>query len=246
MKAKEEDRNKKIVEDVATKPERPRRVLIGTPSHDGKVDAQYANCLIETIKACSQLGVDVQHFFILYDALLVRARNDIFKQALQADVDDLVWIDSDMVWTPDQFIRLLSHPVDLVAGTARKKTDAEEKYAVHTSKAMSKLFVDDRGLMEVEGVGCAFTRMTRACMQRLWKKARPYRDDNRGGQNKMVFDVGVLDGEITGEDIMMSHLYRSVGGKVYLDTKITCGHIGVKMFVGNFDMWFKKIALVKQ
>lgn len=221
----------------------PRRVMIGTPSHDGRVEVLYTNALIETIRACAAANIIIEQFFIKDDALLVRMRNDIVKQALLREVDDLVFIDSDMDWTPGQFLKLLSHPVDLVSGTARKKTDTQEVYAVKCNRPIDKMEKDKNGLIEVDGVGCAFTRMTKKCMQKLWKKAKAYNDDNRGGKNKMIFGIEIINGELTGEDIMMSRLWKSCGGKVYLDPEITVGHIGSKCFVGNFSAWLNRAKI---
>lgn len=220
-----------------------RRVMIGTPALDGRVEVLYANSLIETIRACAAANIMIEQMFMMHDAMLVRSRNDIFKQAMLREVDDLVFIDSDMEWHPAQFIRLLSHPVDLVAGTARKKTDASEIYAINIKRPLEKIEVDKNGLIEVDGVGCAFTRLTKTCMKKLWKKAKPYNDDNRGGKNRMVFQYGIVNGELTGEDIMMSALWKSCGGKVYLDPEITCGHIGPKNYVGDFSSYLKRLKI---
>jgi len=229
---------------VKQKEQKIRNVIVGTPSYDGKLDVWYVNSLIETMRLCAANGINVNPFSISYDAMIQRARNDIVKMALQVGVDDLVFIDADMEWKPQDFIRLLSHNVDLVAGTARKKTDAAELYAVRILEGSNDLIIDKKtGLIEVGGVGCAFTRMTNRCMEMLWKKAPKYKDDNRGGESRLIFNVTVENGALCSEDTSMCNLWRSLKQKVWFDYKITCGHIGTKKYEGNFEAWMMRQAV---
>ena len=52
----------------------PKKVLIGTPSHDGKVDVWYANSLVNTIRMSYEKDVVVVPVYMAYDSLVQRAR----------------------------------------------------------------------------------------------------------------------------------------------------------------------------
>ena len=72
-----------------------RRVLIGTPSYDGRVDVWFANSLAGTLKMSYEKGIHVHTIYTSYDSLIQRARNSLFRLALEGGYDDLFFIDSD-------------------------------------------------------------------------------------------------------------------------------------------------------
>ena len=79
-----------------------RRVLIGTPSYDGRIDVWFANSLIQTVKIAEKKGIFVHAIYTSYDSLVQRARNSLFRLALQGNYDDLFFIDSDCEWEPEK------------------------------------------------------------------------------------------------------------------------------------------------
>ena len=95
--------------------------MIGTPSYDGKVEVSYTSSLFYTTKAAEKRNIELFPLWVSFDALIQRARNDTLQLAYESGVDDLVWIDQDIEWTPSQFMKLLDHPVDVVGGTYPKK-----------------------------------------------------------------------------------------------------------------------------
>ena len=111
-----------------------KKVLIGTPAHDGRVEVYYVNSLLATIKDLEKHYYDVNVIFMSYDSLVQRARNDLIKIAVEGEYDYLFFIDSDMVWEPQWVLELLDTPVDVISGTARKKSDDELSFAIKIKK----------------------------------------------------------------------------------------------------------------
>ena len=97
--------------------------MLSAPAYDGKVNVWHATALVETAKLGLTQDINVIAVYQPGDALVQRARNDIFKIAYESEVDDLVFVDADVDWQPDDFYRLLSHDVDIVAAPIIKKTD---------------------------------------------------------------------------------------------------------------------------
>lgn len=221
------------VQDLNTQQAPSRVVMIGTPSFDGKVDVYYVDSLIKTIHLCNRNNIALIPVFIAYDSLLVRARNDLFAMAHKNNVDDLVFIDADEGWQENDFARLLSHPVDLVGGTARRKSDVES-YAVKIKQEIG-LAINAQGLIDVSGIGSGFTRLSKRCIQTLWMNSASYID--KGEEKKDVYSVVVEDNNMISEDINMCKKWISLGGTVYFDPFITCDHIGIKKFSGDFISW---------
>ena len=102
-----------------------KKILVGTPAHDGRVEVYYVNSLIQTIRYMESKMYEVHPIFMSYDSLVQRARNDLVKIAVEQDYDYLFFIDSDMIWEPQWMEDLINTPVDVISGTARKKTDNE-------------------------------------------------------------------------------------------------------------------------
>ena len=215
-----------------------KKVLIATPSYDGKLDVYYIDSLLNTLSLAEKNNVEVYPLFICYDSLIQRARNDLFKLAYSNDIDNLFFIDGDVGWNPQDFYKLVKRYKDIIGGSYRKKTDNEELYVV---KALDKdnsklnLSVDKDGILEVAGLGCGFMKISRKAMNALWDISKPYTSEK--GDTRMVFEVVCEDGDLIREDIYMCKKWRNLGNSIYLDTNITCSHTGAKTFVGDVGKW---------
>ena len=215
-----------------------KKVLIATPSYDGKLDVYYIHSLLSTLSLAEDNNVEIFPLFICYDSLIQRARNDLFKLAYSNDIDNLFFIDGDVGWNPQDFYKLVKSDKDIIGGSYRKKTDNEELYVV---KALDKdnsklnLSVDKDGILEVAGLGCGFMKVSRKAMKALWDVSKPYASEK--GDARMVFEVVCEDGDLISEDIYMCKKWRNLGNSVYLDTNITCSHTGAKTFVGDVGKW---------
>ena len=219
-----------------------RRVLLGTPAHDGKVDALFLQSLLETVKMAPHFDVLIHPVQIAYDALVQRARNDLVAMALEAKVDDLIFMDSDQEWDPAWIFQLLNHPVDVVGGVVPKKSDIA---LFNVKKLPGEMKVEENGLMEVEAVGTGFLRISQRALQAVWDMSEPYEEDDRPGEKRMIFDLKVVDRKLVSEDNVFCHKWRSLGEKVWVDPTMTCNHVGVKKYGGNFLEFLRALSEVQ-
>ena len=218
-----------------------RKVLIGTPSYDGRIDVWFANSLVATVKEAEKKGIFVHAIYTSYDSLVQRARNSLVKLALDGGYDDLFFIDSDIEWEPEWFFRLLNRPEPVVGGALVKKTDTEG----YTVKILDKTlkYSSDKKLLEVNGVGTGFLKVSRFALEKLWEASDLYTSE--GEKHRMVFDIKVENGELISEDYIMCNKWQSLGYKVWLDPTITCNHIGVKKFKGDLNKFLDKNKYVR-
>lgn len=214
---------------------RMRNVLVAAPSYDGKVNVWHCTALAETCKIGLTKGINVMAVYMSFDALVQRARNDIFKLAHDSQIDDLVFIDCDVDWSPSDFFRLLEHDVDIVAAPIVKKSDAEQ-YSV---KLLGDYEVNDEGLVAVDGCATGFMRISRRAIEMLWNDAPEYQERHKDQPSRMVFDVQIIDGELISEDIVLCNKWTALGGTVYIDPSINCGHSGEKRWMSNFSNWIE-------
>jgi hypothetical protein len=217
----------------------PRKVLIATPAHDGRLDVWYTTSLVNTIRVAQANGIFVHPVFMSYDALVQRARNDLFRLAVDGGYDDMIFIDSDMEWNPMWIMSLLQREEDVVGGTARKKTDDAEVYVVKTTD----LTVHDNGLIKCEGLGTGFVRLSRKAFIALWDISPAYQ--NEGRECRMVCDVQVVDGQLYSEDTILFRKLADLGFDVWLDPTMTCNHLGTKKFCGNFEAYLARLEFTR-
>jgi glycosyltransferase involved in cell wall biosynthesis len=214
-----------------------RKVLIGTPSYDGRIDVWFANALVNTVKIAEKNDISVQAIYTSYDSLIQRARNSLFRLALAGGYDDLFFIDSDCEWEPEWFFRLLNRPEPIVGGALIKKSETEG----YTVKLVDKQlkYSQDKQLIEVDGVGTGFMKISRFALEKLWDISEPYMSE--GEEHRMICDIKIENGDLISEDYVIANKWQGLGYKVWLDPTITLNHIGIKKYKGNFQQFIQKL-----
>lgn len=217
---------------------KPRRVIIATPvAADGSLSIYYVDSLINSFRLAASQNIELYPIYMANDVLIQRARNDLIAIAIEAQVDDLIWIDSDIQWEPEWLFRLLSYPVDVVGGTYPKKSD-DEQYPVQVLGKSIPVH-QKTGLLEVDGLGTGFLRLSRKALQALWENSRPYTSNGKSGRWICEVLIGD-DGEVVGEDIVLCRKLQALGYKIYLDAEMTCTHVGQKRYAGNFAAFLQR------
>lgn len=136
----------------------------------------------------------------------------------------IMWIDSDIIFTPNDFEALLTYDMDIVSGiymmkggqyfaTVRKWD--EEYFKVHgTFQFLTENDIKDhKGLMEVDYTGFGFMLIKRHVHEALeYPWFRP-----------LWYEVGQCK-DFTSEDSGICRQIQKAGYKVYVDPKIRVGH----------------------
>lgn len=227
----------------------PITVLLASPSYDGRFDVRFMDSLINTISLCEKQNIKILPYFLCYDSLIQRARNDYFRTAYQSGVDVLFFIDSDIGWNPQDFVKLVLSDKDMIGGTYRKKTDNEELYAFKALGETSDNFnivPDQDGLLEVAGLGCGFLKISKQCVKILFESEPKYYTDRDSSNESPRITKSICDcvvnnnNHFVSEDIIIGYKWMQLGGKVYLDTNIELTHVGSKEYTGNVKKWLSE------
>lgn len=211
------------------------KVLIATPAHDGRLDVWYTTSLVNSVRIAQENNIFLHPVFMSYDALVQRARNDLFRLAVENDYDNMIFIDADLEWNPMWIMELLSRPEDVIGGTYRKKTDEAEIYVTKTQN-----LAVENGLIKVDGLGTGFAKLSKKAFMALWESSEPYQNEGREG--RMVCDIQIIDGQLCSEDVVLFKKLRDLGFDVWLAPHMTCCHIGTKKFYGNFEDFAKRLS----
>jgi FkbM family methyltransferase len=167
------------------------------------------------------------------DSLAPRARNLLTADFLDSACDTLLWIDSDLCYTPDQVTRILAHPEELVGGIYPKKKLGPAEWVVNTLEPCPSVRPD--GLQQVRFIGTGFLRIRRSVFERMLDRHRDeiaYHLD--GHPDTIQYDlwpVGVYrypDGftRYLSEDWYFCQRWLDLGGSVWADLQIQLPHIG--------------------
>lgn len=231
--------------DDATNKQTIRTVMLASPCHNGLVDAYHASSLSETCKIGIMNNINVVAIYLAFDSLVQRARNDIFKMAVEANVDDLVFIDTDQDWNPQDFFKLLSHDLPIVGVPVRKKSD-QEQYNVKIADSLESFSIDENNLAEVASIGTGMLRIRSDALKQIWDSAEDveYSETGKPGASRMIFDVKVVDGQLYSEDNVFCQRWKNLGGKIFIDCSINVGHGGYKKWESNFTEYINKLRSI--
>ncbi len=197
--------------------------------------AEYVKCLMGTIYALEANNIS-WIFQSEYASLVTNAREatitgsrnlEVFNPAPgkgQYTYDKLFMIDSDIVWNPEQFLRLYASDKDLISAVyfEAQGADAMVHRAKNDFKPMKR---EDIQLLqqldepiEVYGVGLGFMCVKFGVFESL---KRPW-----FGLGKVIQEVDGIVYELPlGEDLYFCEKVAEQGHQVYLDPQVIVGHI---------------------
>lgn len=204
-------------------------VLIATPGRS--FHAEYVKSLIETTRELNKRGI-TYGFLNKYSSFVPSARE---LTATDSNVHNwhtrtigggkytyrkIFWIDSDIEWTPEQFMKIYDSDLDIISGLYQ--TDVVGTVAVNfpdpngrPTKVNKVEFLLHDGPIEVGGVGFGFVAMKYGVfetMERPWFLIRRVKWDD------VDFHTNV------GEDYSWCANAQSAGFKVYVDPAVKVRH----------------------
>jgi GT2 family glycosyltransferase len=202
------------------------RVLICIP-YTGYVAPQAAYSLIPMACHARNKGVSVDMLPIGL-SLVYTAREEAAKTFLQGDYDALLFVDSDMVVPPDMLTRLIDADKDIVSALAFRRTPGYEPCIFkECNEQDAKFYLDyPKGLIEIEGVGMACTLIKRKVFE-------------------TVPEPWYFPHKILGEDLSFCVRSRAEGFKIYCDTTLICGHVGIKTIGEAHYLKWKEVQNVR-
>jgi hypothetical protein len=207
-------------------------VMVGIPA-GRDLPALTVKSLMSTQALCRDVQVPFQMGMVIGSSVVQWARDEVVDLFLQSDATRLFWIDSDMVWEPQQFMRLLalSQYRDVICAAYPAKQDRPTFYVNWDE---GRLTQGEYGLIEINGVGLGFTVMHRRVVEQLAANADRVFDDVAKREMAAVFRIGKTpEGRRQGEDMAFFSDIRALGHKIFLDPTVDLGHHGSKTYTGS-------------
>jgi hypothetical protein len=216
-----------------------RKIFFGIPAYDHKVSLKQAISLMRFAQEALPHGIQAAIGSICGCSVVSRARNLLVKDFLESDSTDLMFIDADINFDPQDIFRLLawvSEPnIGIAAGIpcARK---VEKTYIVTLDEENNQLTMNGMGLVRAKRVATAFMMIKREVLEKLVKDNPQwhYWDDKTERTLSAVFDFQVKDNSYVGEDYLFCDRARDAGFEVWVDPTIKLGHMGTIEYEGDF------------
>jgi hypothetical protein len=91
-------------------------IMIATPCYGGMIHEPYLRGLTSLVAQMSGAGLPINLSTVVNESLITRARNELVKHFMMTECTHLMFIDSDIGFTAEDVLRLVSHNKDIVVG----------------------------------------------------------------------------------------------------------------------------------
>lgn len=208
------------------------KLFIGLPIY-AQVPTFFMQCLLNYIKH-EPLPTEIQ---IAQGDGVARSRNALTAEFLRSDCTHLLFIDSDLVFSPDHVARLLSHRADIVGGFYPKKQDGKLEWVINTLPQPMPV-ATAAGLQPLKYVGTGFMLIARGVFEKMIKAYPEIEFVEDYGRRTVAHDfwsMGVYrekdgSGRYLSEDWFFCQRWLDMGGTIYGDTAVALKHIGPAIF----------------
>lgn len=216
-------------------------VMLGMPvAPKTGLPPKTAMSLVATAKELAQRGIDFD-VQMKVSGVVTICRDMVLDAFLKSGKQKLFWLDSDMVWTPDDFLRLLalSTRFDALCAAYPAKVEQPDTFFIQHGATLT---ANDHGLLPIRGTGLGFCVVDRSICEQLASNSPSVKYPNGGGTVAKVFREDIIDGIGRTEDFAFFHDIEAMGTQLWLDPSINLGHIGDREWRGNILNVFQPAA----
>lgn len=188
----------------------------------------------------AEAGIPSHYVELRGDALVCRMRQRGVNMFLQTDCSHLLWWDADIeCLTPECVAKMLASGHDVISGAVPFKNTTGHVVCNLLPEAHAQGgFEILNGCLEVADAGSGFMLISRKALCAL-QMAHPEllhfsaSPQDHGQPLWALFDTGVVDRVYRSEDYYFCHLWRGVGGRVYVYEPARFRHWGYHGFEGS-------------
>lgn len=204
-------------------------VLIATPGHS--LMGSYVMSLLATTQHLNAEGISWA-WLNRYASHVADAREITLANSTLNNIKEtrpmygaltykkIIWIDSDIAWTPDDFMRLYESDLDIVSGAYMLETGEVTAYPNRLGPGMNaRDIVNMTEPIKVHGVGFGFLAVKTGIFEQLsrpWFQSVPVTMTGDDGQEYTF--------PIMGEDISWCERVGRLGYEIWLDPTVMVTH----------------------
>ena len=98
------------------------KLFIATPMYGGMACGLYVKSCLDLQMTMMQYGVETKFSFLFNESLITRARNYLVDEFLRSDYTHMLFIDSDIHYSPKDIVALMALDKDVIGGPYPKKS----------------------------------------------------------------------------------------------------------------------------
>lgn len=221
-----------------------KKIMVATPTYNGTISVLYADSMLNSIILGSRDDIIIRPVYLSHQAIVQYARNELLDIFIKSDFDEMVFIDSDQAWIPEDLLKLIKSDKDLIGAPIIRKSETESYNVKSINRSLES---DSEGCLEVDAVGTGMLKVSRKCAEQVSGCSKEYYLDVLDRFFRMAFEIGINeDGSTVSEDNMFCQKWQSLGGKVYIDTSINPYHIGDRIWRGDFSSFIERALKARQ
>ncbi len=233
-------------------------LAILSPCYGGMVCVDYMMRLMKTIELLRDMEIDYTFSFVKNDSLVQRARNNLLSSIYDYDsnITHFLFIDTDIVWNPEDVLTLLYSKKDLIGGIyPLKKYYFENVKDLTTEELQDKDLIEtklikynfnfadtlevNKDIIKIRHLPTGFMMISRNCVKKM-RESYPNTKyiDRTVTDNKIsyaLFDCFIKDNMFMSEDWGFCERWQDIGGEVFADKSIKLEHIGPNNYKGDFS-----------
>jgi hypothetical protein len=101
---------------------RKNKLFVATPMYGGMAHGLYVKSCLDLQTTFAKYGIEVKFSFLFNESLITRARNYLVDEFLRSGFTHLLFIDSDIHYSPQDIIALMALDKDVIGGPYPKKS----------------------------------------------------------------------------------------------------------------------------
>jgi len=228
-------------------------VFIATPSYSQSVCVEYTISLVQTLHLLSQSEIGFCLSILPGDCFVGNARNRLVTEFLESSCTDIFFLDDDISWNPESFMKVLKAPFEITAGIYPQKMDSDPiRFPVELSCDEEKNLITQEyknlKFYKANSLPSGFMRVRRRVFEYMADKFKDewYAWPEVDGSTRHhipYFESGICRSEhdFHGEDYNFSQKARSSGYDLWTLPDLNFNHIGKKKYQGNLQSMINKI-----
>lgn len=231
-------------------------IMIGVITYTHQIDFRVTQSVEAACFGLAARGWLVTPTIKKSNADLEHGRNTLVAEFVMAKVNftKAVLVDADVSCDAGSIERLVEHPVDLVLGSYRLRSE-EEGGRFPLRKLPGPIeFVNPitgayhpNGIAKIAGGPAGMLCVSRACIEKMIK----HHDDKwygaptvTGNKAWPLFEFDIIEHERISEDMNFCRKWRAMGGDVWVDPHLNLHHHGDKTYSGCLADHLKELGLV--
>lgn len=203
------------------------RLLIGIPTLD-YIHVEFMKCLMKLLMKLKDehidFDVDIQSGTLVY-----LARDRIAHKAINEKYTHVLWLDSDMIFSPDILDDLMFSGKEFVSGIyhARRKGYASCIFKSINLHQIERFEEYPKDTFRIEGCGFGCVLVTVEMLKAVCLK----------------YETCFLPLPGMGEDIAFCKRAMDMGYTLWCEPGVVCGHIGhITIYPEDYEQWKKTIS----